>query len=285
VPNIIDVKCHGTLLKKWEELKTYEFNDLKDKTRDVSRLKNAIVNEGFCFPLYLWKGKRYVIDGNGRNLALQALEADGYVIPPLPVVEIEANNLQHAKKLVLLASSTYGNVSTASYDAFVSDISLELDDVNVTVADIDTHVEPLDGELEDIDKAEKERLASEMSERINPYSTQFKTPIYQPTGARPSIEDLYDDAKYKELCGKINASSIAEEHKLFLKLAACRHIKFRYDAIAEFYSHADGDVQRLMEDNALVIIDYGAAIEKGFVDLSRGLLELCPEEDDDDDIS
>jgi len=73
----------------WAELKTYQFNNLKEsKNRDVSKLKNSIVNEGFCFPVFIWN--RFVLDGTGRFLALKELEEAGYIVPELPIIELVA---------------------------------------------------------------------------------------------------------------------------------------------------------------------------------------------------
>jgi DNA modification methylase len=131
-------KVHGTALISWQKLKTFEFNDLKEgKNRDVSKLKNSIVNDGFNFPFYVWKNHNYVIDGNGRQIALNELENEGFIIPELPVVEIEANTKQHAKKLVLLASSSYGKVTQESYELFIEDIDLELEDIELKIENID----------------------------------------------------------------------------------------------------------------------------------------------------
>ena len=46
-------------------------------------------------------------------------------------------------------------------------------------------------------------------------------------------------------------------------------MQFRFDHIAEFYCHADAELQQLMEDSALVIIDFDKAIENGFVMLGK----------------
>ena len=73
--------------------------------------------------------------------------------------------------------------------------------------------------------------------------------------------------KYYAFVDKIEASNIDDDKKLFLKLAATRHIKFDYRLIAEYYAHEETEMQELMEDNALVIIDYDKAIELGFVEL------------------
>ena len=105
-------KVKNTKTLSWEELKKYEFNTLKEsKNRDVSKLKNSIINDGFSFPFYIWEGHRYVIDGAGRDKALLELEKEGYEIPDLPIVEIEALNKQEAKKKVLLVSSSYGETT------------------------------------------------------------------------------------------------------------------------------------------------------------------------------
>jgi hypothetical protein len=99
------------------------------------------------------------------------------------------------------------------------------------------------------------------------YTTKVESPIYEPKGEKPKESELYNLGKYNELMDKINASNLSDEKKLFLQLAATRHIEFNYGKIAEFYSHEDKEAQELMEDNALVIIDYNKAIELGFVKL------------------
>ena len=119
--NVVDTKTI-----EWSELKCYEFNSLKSAdNRDISKLKNAIVNSGFNFPFYVWHGHRYVIDGKGRDLALIELEREGYEIPPLPIIEIKADNKATAKRLALQASSSHGQVTPESFADFTIDLELE----------------------------------------------------------------------------------------------------------------------------------------------------------------
>ena len=47
-------------------------------------------------------------------------------------------------------------------------------------------------------------------------------------------------------------------------MAATRHLQFNYSLIAEYYAHQDKEMQELMEDSALVIIDFDDAIKKGY---------------------
>ena len=65
-----------------------------------------------------------------------------------------------------------------------------------------------------------------------------------------------------------------DDVKGFLMAAATRHIVFNYENIAEFYAHQDKDIQDLMEQSALVIIDYDKAIENGYIKMSKELMAL-----------
>ena len=52
---------------------------------------------------------------------------------------------------------------------------------------------------------------------------------------------------------------------------------FNYRKIAEYYANADKEMQKLMENSALVIIDYENAVANGYVKLSERLKEMCSE--------
>ena len=118
-------KVINTKTIPWSTLKDWEFNDLKDKKRDVTNLRASIINDGFIAPFFVWAGHEYVIDGNKRNVALQMIEADGYEIPELPYVEIEAATLQEAKAIVLKVSSKYGDITKLSFENFTIDLDVQ----------------------------------------------------------------------------------------------------------------------------------------------------------------
>ena len=67
--------------------------------------------------------------------------------------------------------------------------------------------------------------------------------------------------------------------KDFLIQAARRHNVFNYRNIAEYYAHATPEMQRLMEESALVIIDVDDAIANGYATLNADVLNIM--EDDD----
>lgn len=104
-----------------------------------------------------------------------------------------------------------------------------------------------------------------LNESKENYTRKVEIPIYEPKSEfAPEITELCDTAKYDELVEIINASrGISKEIKSFLKMAACRHIVFDYEKIAEYYAHAPKQIQELFEDSALVIIDYDKAIRGG----------------------
>lgn len=105
------------------------------------------------------------------------------------------------------------------------------------------------------------------------YSRKIEAPVYEPTGEDVPLSQCYDTTKYDALLSDIAASDLPEDVKAFLRLSASRHIVFNYTRIADFYANADADTQKLMEDSALVIIDFDAAIEKGFVKLTQDLMK------------
>lgn len=107
------------------------------------------------------------------------------------------------------------------------------------------------------------------------YSSKVKSPIYspRPNGAK-TVYELYDDAKYKRLLRKIDESNISDEKKAFLRLAATRHIVFNYEKCADFYAQTSKEMQELMEDSALVIIDFDKAIESGYITLNDKMRKL-----------
>lgn len=107
------------------------------------------------------------------------------------------------------------------------------------------------------------------------YTSKIETPIYEPKNEKPNESQLYDRTIYDRLIKEIDSSDLSSEQKDFLKLAATRHIEFDYRKIADFYAHSSNELQSLMENSALVIIDYDKAIELGFVKLFHELETLA----------
>lgn len=106
------------------------------------------------------------------------------------------------------------------------------------------------------------------------YSKSVQIPQYLPSNIQPKVWELCDKTKYNELIRNIAVSDIPDDVKEFLMFAATRHIVFNYAKIADYYAHAEPDVQKLMEQSALVIIDVNDAIANGYMRLSKNIKKL-----------
>lgn len=128
---------------------SWDFNTLKDKDRDVTKLKKSIVKSGWSFPVIVWNNpdtnKPYVIDGTGRKLAVLELLDEKWEIPEIPYVTIEAENLADAKAKALEVSSQFGEITKESFLSFTEDMELDFgtfeiegfDDLTVSTFDKD----------------------------------------------------------------------------------------------------------------------------------------------------
>ena len=112
-----------------------------------------------------------------------------------------------------------------------------------------------------------------------PYSRKIQSPVYEPSGDKPPVKDLFDNAKTLALIAAIQAAEgLTDEERQFLTIAAQRHTVLHFNRIADFYAHAPASTQALMEDSALVIIDFNRAIELGYVKLSEEIAKLYGED-------
>ena len=112
----------------------------------------------------------------------------------------------------------------------------------------------------------------------NIYTQKIDIPKYEPTGEKPKINELYNEDKVKELIKKIELSNITSQEKEFLIKAAYRHTVFNYKSIADLYAHSNKEIQGLMEESALVIIDFEKAIQGGYIALNKNITNQYLEE-------
>jgi len=107
---------------------------------------------------------------------------------------------------------------------------------------------------------------------VEHYSRKVQSPVYEPRGEQPAVAELYDTSTTVELVRAIDErDDLDDDLRGFLRAAAQRHVVFHYNRIADYYAHADAATQRLMEQSALVIIDFDRAIELGYVSLTRAI--------------
>ena len=123
----------------------------------------------------------------------------------------------------------------------------------------------------------KKLIGTKVKKVDNKYTTKVSTPQYLPSAQCPNLYELLDKSKYTELLRDINTSNVPDDVKDFLRLAASRHIVFNYAKIADYYAHSTPEVQRLMEQSALVIIDIDDAIANGYMRLSKNIKNMLEE--------
>lgn len=119
-------------------------------------------------------------------------------------------------------------------------------------------------------------------EGTNNYERKIVPPIYEPSDEMVTPSQVYDKEKTERLIQDIERTEMDEELRAFLKVAAYRHVIFNYEKIADLYAKANPEIQRLMEDSALVIVDMDKAIEDGFVKISKDFLEQYGKENPED---
>lgn len=229
------------VMRNIKDLKPYKKNAKKHPKEQVERIANSIKEFGFTQPVLIDKNN-CVVAGHGRILGAKAAglkEVPTLCLDDLTEEQIKAYRLADNK----LNESDWDSVLLAE----------ELDELNSV----------LDMEQFGFD------LAKEIEEEQNKYTMKTNIPQYEIKGEEPDISELVDTSKTKELLEEIKRSNVPTEIKQFLKLAAYRHLCFNYSKIAEYYAHADKETQELMEQSALVIIDFGDAIRNGFVQLSE----------------
>lgn len=105
------------------------------------------------------------------------------------------------------------------------------------------------------------------------YTSKIKAPLYEPKNKKPHPLELANLSKYNRLKNKIQASDLPSEVKKFLIVGATRHIVFNYGKIADFYAHSDKETQQMIEESALVIIDFEKAVEHGYMRLSEKVVQ------------
>jgi hypothetical protein len=116
------------------------------------------------------------------------------------------------------------------------------------------------------------------NEEENLYTTKIDAPVYTIRGDKPLPNSTYDKTRVDTLLSAIETSKVSDEEKQLLRAAATRHIVFDYAQLAELYAHSEPEMQRLMEDSALVIIDFNRAIELGYAKITKEMLDVFEEE-------
>ena len=246
---------------KVEDLIPY-INNPRNNENAVDKVASSITEFGFKNPIVIDKNN-IVINGHTRLLASKKLG-----LKEVPV--IVADDLTEAQvKAFRIADNKTSEYAEWNEELLkleleqLEEMNFDLDEVNIDYSDFGLEID-----LEDIE---------EEFESDNVYTKEINIPHYEITGECPLLTDLVKEEKTNSLIERINNSNIPQGIKDFLIKASYRHLAFNYQNIAEYYAHADKEVQELMEESALVIIDYDNAIRKGYVQIKEAINEMIEE--------
>ena len=248
--------------KKLKELNPAVYNprkNLKTNSPEYQKIKKSIQEFGYIDPIIVNKDGT-IIGGHQRYKVLKEL---GYIEIDCVLVELDK---EHEKALNVALNKISGDWDVDS----LRDLLGEL------------YHSDIDAELTGFGLDEIEKIMGLFGDEQSAYTEKIKIPNYVPTRDKPDLRELYDMKKTNELLQKIEKSKLKADVKDFLKLAAYRHIVFNYENIAEYYSHSENEIQQLMEESALVIIDYDKAIENGFIELLDSIFGGVEFGDDED---
>jgi hypothetical protein len=239
------------------ELIPYARNAKRHRDEQVALIAGSIREFGFNAPIAVRGKPPTIVAGHGRVLAARKLG-----IEKLPCVRLDhLTDIQ--MRAYIIADNKLSEIG-GGWDEEM--LRLEMEELAAA------HVDPasLGIDASELGGAEDET-----------YTRKVEAPVYSPKGENPPVASLYDETKTNSLKDRIKAAKLTDpELEKFLNAAAERHTVFDFRKIAEFYSHASPEIQRLMEQSALVIIDFDKAIEEGFVVMTDEIKEAFAQDYD-----
>lgn len=236
-----------------DELIPYARNSRTHSESQVTQIASSIREFGFTNPV-LVDAKNSIIAGHGRVMAAKKLGLES--VPCLVLSHLS----EAQKKAYVIADNQLA--LNAGWDNEMLKLEVE----ELAEMDFDLDLLGFDSDFMDLLVGEDELLEPE---KENPYNSNIAAPTYEPKNEKPSSFELLNNKKTSELIEKINLSGVTQDEKSFLIKAAERHCIFDFSKVADYYAHSNDEMQDLMEQSALVIIDYDKAIENGFIQISK----------------
>lgn len=123
----IVVNIKGIVNLKLEDLNAFQ-EEIKILTdQKYLGLKEEILADGFDFAPHVWmdaEGSFWLLDGHQRKTCLERMQKEGFRIPIVPCVEVQAESLEHARRMVLAGTSQYGTFQPKKITDFIKKTGL-----------------------------------------------------------------------------------------------------------------------------------------------------------------
>lgn len=245
------------------DLIPYARNSRTHSDVQVNKIASSIKEFGFLSPVLIDKDNG-IIAGHGRVMAAQKLG-----LKEVPVLQI--SHLSDTQKRAYIIADNRLALDAGWDEEMLRVEFAELADngFNLELTGFD------DQDFADIGLDEFGSGEPVLDDEK--YTAKIETPIYEIKGDKPAILEICDTSKTDSMIQDIKAAKLPQDVEVFLVAAAHRHTVLNYEKIAEFYAHQPENIKQLMRDSALVIIDYGAAIERGYVKLTKEMQQLSEE--------
>lgn len=267
------------------EIKSYAKNMRTHSKEQVDQICDSIKQFGFTNPILIDKDN-VIIAGHGRLEAAKKMR-----IKTVPCIRLSGLNEDQVRALRIADNQLALNagwdfemlkieldaLQTASFDLQFTGFS-ETELTDIMGKDVKFGID-LDAGSDDGSETGETDSKEDQDEPKSLYSVETKTPIYEPLGLNVTLKDCLDLTKVNQLIAEIDKSNVSDEEKTFLKCAAYRHAVFHYKNTAEYYAaNASPEMQQLMENSALVIIDFNSALKNGYVKLTKRIEQIMTEE-------
>ncbi len=245
--------------KKLDEITPY-INNPRNNDAAVDKVASSIAEFGFKVPIVIDRDG-IIVTGHTRYKASRKLGLE-----EVPCIYADDLTPEQVKAFRIADNKTS---EYASWDEELLKLEFEgLDEMGVDLG------------LTAFTEKEFNKILGLEDEGEEKYTKKVTVPQYEIKGECPEFSEMFNIEKANSLLEKINASNVSEEEKEFLRYAAMRHNVFHYGNIAEYYAHANPEMQELMEESALVIIDFDDAIRNGYVKMSGLIEEMIAEEEE-----
>lgn len=145
------VKCTGEGLIDFHKLQPLQ-GELKSlSVENYERLKHVILTLGFSSPFHVWfspKGS-FILDGTQRHRALRTMEDEGFEIPALPYVSVEASSEKEARRKLIALASQYGKVEGQGLYEFMTESEIDMNELMLSASFPDLNIQHFAAEFFD----------------------------------------------------------------------------------------------------------------------------------------
>lgn len=134
----IRIVCTTADSLELDELTPFQGRFKLRSEKDINILADFIVQQGFSCPFFVWShgGINLILDGHGRYLALEHLRHNGYKLPKLPVVLIEADDEKEARLKVLELNNVNGEFSKDVFLDYSRELALDYGQLHIPGIDL-----------------------------------------------------------------------------------------------------------------------------------------------------